>query len=86
MKIVHLHMPRKVAPRGFPTCFRCAAGSTDGAEPSASVRDVLRRKSCVIAMPILAKDKEVLSHARNVLSVRSQSRMICTPYHIPNAR
>ncbi len=30
---------------------------------------VFRRNNCVIAMPMLAKDKDVRSHARNVRSV-----------------
>jgi hypothetical protein len=32
-------------------------------------RDVFRRKSCVIAMPMLAKEREVRSQAKKVRSV-----------------
>lgn len=55
-------MPKKVAPRGFPSWRRVC-------EWSSSERDVLRRKSCVMAMPIDAKAREVRNQARKVRSV-----------------
>ena len=62
---------RKVAPSGLPMCRRRIW-------PSVSVwsgmsgrweRVVLRRKSCVMAMPMEAKASEVRSQARNVRSM-----------------
>jgi hypothetical protein len=55
-------IPRNVAPSGFPRCRKLSAWS-----PS-SANDVLRRKSCAIAIPIEAKASDVRSHARNVRS------------------
>lgn len=59
-------MPRNVAPSGLPSCRRVwlFGSSVPGVE-----RDELRRKSCVTAMPIEAKARDVRSHARNVRSV-----------------
>lgn len=37
-------------------------------------RDVFRRKSCVIAMPIEAKERDVRSQARNVRSAYTTRR------------
>lgn len=56
---------RKVAPRGLPICRRCWYGSASE-PPAAEV--VLRRKSCVIAMPMEAKARDVRSQARKVRS------------------
>lgn len=60
-------IPRKVAPRGLPSCRR---GSSEFSLPSA--RDVLSRKSCVTAMPIEAKASEVRNQARKVRSTRQR--------------
>lgn len=65
-----IEIPRKAAPSGLPKLRKCIAE----AEGSGSVPDgvemvVLRRKSCVIAMPMDANAREVRSHARNVRSV-----------------
>ena len=70
-------MARKVAPSGFPTCRKreAAIGSVseddDDEEeeplPSAA-KEVLRRKSCVTATPMEAKDRDVRSQARKVRS------------------
>jgi hypothetical protein len=45
---------------------------------------VLRRKSCVIAIPIDAKDRDVRSQAKNVLSILGISVLsyYTIPYHI----
>ena len=59
-------MPRKVAPRGLPISLRReAAAESDGDEPM----EVLRRKSCVMAMPMEANATEVRSQARKVRSI-----------------
>lgn len=55
---------RKVAPSGLPSCRRCRYGS----EPLPAAEVVLRRKSCVMAMPMDANAREVRSQARNVRS------------------
>lgn len=55
-------MPRNVAPRGFPSWRRVC----DCVSPE---REVFRRKSCVTAMPIDAKAREVRNQARKVRSV-----------------
>ena len=62
-------MPKNVAPRGLPTERSlvdaegdCIASGSEGAI------DVLRRNSWVTAIPMLAKESEVRSHARNVRS------------------
>ena len=60
-----MEMPRKVAPRGLPSCFIWAAGAL---APS-PLMEVLRRKSWVTAMPMAAKAREVRSQARKVRSV-----------------
>lgn len=64
-----LQMPRNVAPSGLPSCLRCAAGSgAEGSSPFPVDNEVLSLNSCVTAMPMLANDSDVRSHARNVLS------------------
>jgi hypothetical protein len=63
-------MAKNVAPRGFPRCFRLSA-----CFPS-SAREVLSRKSCVIAIPIDANANDVRSHARNVRSARSATPVL----------
>jgi len=76
-------IPKKAAPSGFPRCRRLSAWS-----PS-SARDVLRRKSCVIAMPIEANANDVRSHARNVRSNRSGQYLLTTSLlllGVPSAR
>lgn len=62
--------PRNVVPSGLPRC--CSAWFVLPLEPC---RDVLRRKSCVIAMPMDAKANDVRSQARNVRSARNQYTM-----------
>jgi len=63
-------MAKNVAPRGLPRCFRLSA-----CFPS-SAREVLSRKSCVIAIPIDANANDVRSHARNVRSARSATAVL----------
>jgi hypothetical protein len=69
--------PMNVAPRGFPRCLsdvceRAAAPYGAGAwcehAGHGDAKDVLRRKSWVMAMPMDAKDSDVRSQARNVRS------------------
>lgn len=62
-------MPIKVAPRGLPSWRSLARGDEDEALFGESDSDVLSRKSWVMAMPMLAKESEVRSQARNVRSV-----------------
>ena len=61
-----------VAPRGFPTCLSFVFAESSGLGEVELEIEVFSRKSCVTAMPILANDKDVLSHARNVRSVNSE--------------
>lgn len=63
MSRITMDTPMKVAPSGLPTWRRCTSDGLAGVE-----RDVLSRKSCVTAMPMLAKESEVRSQARNVRS------------------
>ena len=65
MKSITTAMPRNVAPNGLPMrrSFTCSDMC------SLFSRDVLRRKSCVTAMPMLAKEREVRSQAKYVRSV-----------------
>ena len=53
---------RNVVPRGFPSRRRVLS------VPLSLDRDVLRRNSCVMAIPIDAKASDVRSQARNVRS------------------
>lgn len=62
MNSIAIEMAMNVDPSGFPTWC-----SFDSFPPP--VMDVFKRKSCVIAMPIEAKEREVRSHARKVRSV-----------------
>jgi hypothetical protein len=62
-------IPRNVVPRGLPMC-RSVWVLLRELSPCPLSRDVFRRKSCVTAMPIDAKLREVRSHARNVRSWR----------------
>lgn len=72
MKSMTMDIPMKVAPRGLPTCLRCVAGLSDPAgDEGEDWSEVFRRKSCVTAIPMEAKLKLVLSHARNVRSTPS---------------
>lgn len=64
-------MPKKVAPSGFPTCRRLKYGSVVS-PPVLMV--VFKRNSCVIAMPIEAKARDVRSHAKNVRSASMSSQ------------
>lgn len=62
-----MEMPKKVAPSGLPSCmFGC---SGDACFCPSGLMDVLSRNSCVTAMPIEAKAREVRSQARKVRSV-----------------
>jgi hypothetical protein len=70
-----MEMAMKVAPSGLPTCSRWLRAGSSG---SASAMLVLRRKSCVMAMPMLAKEREVRSQARNVRSLRRVSFLVWT--------
>ena len=64
-------MARNVAPSGLPMCRNFETRPSSGPSVlSASVREVLSRNSCVIAMPIDANARDVRSHARNVRSKR----------------
>lgn len=67
--IKSLQMAKNVAPSGFPTArsFFVAAKETT-ASGFDEAMEVFSRKSCVTAMPMLAKDREVRSQARKVLS------------------
>jgi hypothetical protein len=70
MKRIKTAMPMKVAPSGLPTWRSLVRGDSErllGFVDLAMV--VLRRKSCVMAMPMLAKEREVRSQARKVRSV-----------------
>ena len=71
-----------VAPRGLPRWRRrdwdcdvedvvVCVGVEEVWEVSGEDKLVFKRKSCVIAMPIEAKEREVRSQARNVLSKMS---------------
>jgi hypothetical protein len=71
-------MPRNVAPRGLPMARSrdVPALPMDGVVPELlSVMVVLSRKSCVIAMPMEAKERDVRSQARNVRSTRAVSQL-----------
>jgi hypothetical protein len=66
-------IPRNVAPRGLPrwrslACGEASEGRGDEGLLREEDNDVFRRKSCVIAMPMLAKEREVRSQARKVRS------------------
>ena len=62
-----MEMAMKVAPSGLPTWRRRACGELMVAG-SEDAMVVFSRKSCVIAMPMLAKESEVRSQARKVRS------------------
>ena len=62
-----MEMAMKVAPRGLPTWRRWWAGVC-GVEGEEEGREEFRRKSCVTAMPMEAKEREVRSQARKVRS------------------
>jgi hypothetical protein len=73
------HTPKKVTPNGLPNCrnFSLSMLLTDVAEfesPSFAI-DVLSLNSCVMAIPIDAKESDVRSHARNVRSVVAVSSL-----------
>lgn len=65
-----MEIPIKVAPSGFPKCRSLACGEDVWDASGEFDRDVFRRKSCVIAMPMLAKEREVRSQAKKVRSVK----------------
>ena len=73
----HLHIPRKVAPRGFPTALSRSAERGPVVWVALDVWPdvaVLSRKSWVMATPMLAKERDVRSQARNVRSAARQLR------------
>ena len=61
-------IPMKVAPSGFPKCRSFACGDVVDAESGELANDVFNRKSCVIAMPMEAKERDVRSQAKKVRS------------------
>jgi hypothetical protein len=65
MNNITILIAMKVEPRGLPTWWRCWFGCGGLLPP---IMEVLRRNSWVIAMPMLAKEREVRSHARKVRS------------------
>lgn len=72
MNRMSIDIAMKVAPSGFPTWRRRACGVSEESEEVVELGVeivVLRRKSCVMAMPMLAKEREVRSQARKVRSV-----------------
>lgn len=81
-------IPRKVAPSGFPTCLRWyILPGFDGVRPSLSEIVVFSLNSCVMAMPIDAKAREVRSQARNVRSAHRSDRVRrARSSSIPSAR
>ena len=62
-----MEMAMKVAPSGLPMWRRRACGELMSAG-SEDAMVVFSRKSCVIAMPMLAKESEVRSQAKKVRS------------------
>ena len=62
-----MEMAMKVAPSGLPMWRRRACGELMSAG-SEDAMVVFSRKSCVIAMPMLANESEVRSQARKVRS------------------
>lgn len=72
MNNIIMEMAMKVAPSGLPRWRRCLCAESeddDDEEGELERRLVFRRKSCVIAMPMEAKERDVRSQARNVRSV-----------------
>lgn len=69
---------KNVAPRGLPTWRSFWVGELPLGELGGLWEEkfVLRRKSCVTAIPIEAKEREVRSQARKVRSVRARSRQL----------
>ena len=66
-------MPKNVAPRGLPTERNFVDAATDcTAFGSEEAIDVFNLKSWVTAIPMLAKESEVRSHARKVRSKDGQ--------------
>jgi len=59
---IKILIAKNMAPSGFPKC------RSDSARLESPSSDVFNRKSCVIAMPMDAKAREVRSQARNVRS------------------
>lgn len=68
---------RNAAPRGLPT-LRMVPSFTS---PLLSGSEVLRRNSCVTAMPIDANASDVRSQAKNVRSVAKGPRNVSVNYH-----
>lgn len=72
-----------VAPRGLPRWRRWSLGlSADWRWCGGLEREVLRRKSWVIAMPMEAKEREVRSQARNVRSVIPSQPFVPMSFHL----
>ena len=72
-----------VAPSGFPKCRNFACGEVVEDESGEFAIEVFSRKSCVIAMPIDAKERDVRSQARKVRSMCHVSIVIfkCSHAH-----
>jgi len=66
---MRIAIPINVAPSGFPKCRNFACGEVVEDESGEFAIDVFSRKSCVIAMPIEAKERDVRSQARKVRSM-----------------
>jgi hypothetical protein len=76
-----IEIPRKAAPSGLPKLRKCIAEAEgSGSLPDGVVMVVLRRKSCVIAMPMDANARDVRSHARNVRSVCKLANITATQF------
>jgi hypothetical protein len=72
-------IPMKVAPSGFPKCRSFACGDVVDAESGELANDVFNRKSCVIAMPMEAKERDVRSQAKKV---RSRNISVLVTVHL----
>jgi len=80
---MRIAIPIKVAPSGFPRCRNFACGEVVEDESGEFAIEVFSRKSCVIAMPIDAKERDVRSQARKVRSIHQVSIAIfkCSNAH-----
>lgn len=74
-----MEMAMKVAPSGLPTWRSRTCGELTSAGSEVAIV-VFRRKSCVTAMPMLAKEREVRSQARKVRSAVRGSVSWFVPY------
>jgi hypothetical protein len=73
----NLHTPRKVTPKGLPSCRNLSLSmlltAVADLESSSFAIDVLSLNSCVIAIPIDANESDVRNHARKVRSLATVS-------------